>query len=392
MVVATAVAVGCSGAAPPSGFTRAHKTDGGASGDPADLGTFNDNQPTGPSSAAGVCAPSPSNFDVPGNNCDDDGDGTVDNLPVCDSALPKNGDAPSFAKAIGLCQTASGPADTKWGVLSATYTNGHTRTTAPGDGQHGILPQFGAAVKPREGASLGVLSSGWAREFDGANSTSATFKDGGAIGPVTEGSSAPPGFPKGSASCPSLDPGTRDLINVKLQIKVPANAKGLQFDFDFYSGEWPEYVCSRFNDSFIAYLSGKAFNGGQPENMSFDAKNNPVSVNNGFFDRCTAGTETGCSGGQTSTATCPGGSGELAGTGFDAPGTYCGRQSTGGGATGWLTSTAPVAPGEVITLEFMVWDTGDANLDSSVLIDHFTWVPGDGASAPVEPGTQRPPS
>ena len=92
------------------------------------------------------------------------------------------------------------------------------------------------------------------------------------------------------------------------------------------------------------------------------------------------------------TSVCPGGTGELAGTGFDAPGTYCAAPSSGGGATGWLTSTAPVTPGEVITLEFMVWDTGDANLDSSVLIDHFTWVPTAGSTTPVETGTQRPPN
>src|SRR6185312_5654050 len=103
----------------------------------------------------------------------------------------------------------------------------------------------------------------------------AIFKSGRSIGPSTSGNLAPPGYPKASAACPGLSNKTRDLIDVKLEIKVPANAKGLQFDFDFYSSEWPEYVCSEFNDSFIAYLSGKAFNNGMPENISFDAMNNP---------------------------------------------------------------------------------------------------------------------
>jgi hypothetical protein len=108
-------------------------------------------------------------------------------------------------------------------------------------------------------------------------------------------------------------------------------------------------------------------------NISFDAMNNPVSVNNGFFDRCTPNTQTGCMGGPGGTASCAGGPGELQGTGFYNLGSYCGNQSTGGGATGWLTTKAPVKGGEVITLQFIIWDTGDQNWDSSVLVDNLTW-------------------
>ena len=70
---------------------------------------------------------------------------------------------------------------------------------------------------------------------------------------------------------------------------------------------------------------------------------------------------------------------------FEDQGLFCGATSTGGGATGWLNTTAPVAPGEVITLQFIIWDTGDVNWDSSVLLDHFTWQPG-----PTTTGTTRP--
>ena len=49
--------------------------------------------------------------------------------------------------------------------------------------------------------------------------------------------------------------------------------------------------------------------------------------------------------------------------------------STSGGGTSWLTSQAPVAAGEVISLEFLIWDTGDESYDSSVLLDNFTWSP-----------------
>jgi hypothetical protein len=74
------------------------------------------------------------------------------------------------------------------------------------------------------------------------------------------------------------------------------------------------------------------------------------------------------------TAACAGGPSELQGTGFYNLGRYCGMAMTsGGGATGWLTPKAPVKGGETITLQFIIWDTGDQNWDSSVLVDNLTW-------------------
>ena len=95
-----------------------------------------------------------------------------------------------------------------------------------------------------------------------------------------------------------------------LQIKTPSNAQGFSFDFDFYSGEWPEYVCTEFNDSFVAWLQSSAWtgtNGDGDLNISFDSLGNAVSVNNGFFDHCTPNSTTGCDGNNTQTAACTGG-------------------------------------------------------------------------------------
>ncbi len=362
-----------------SGGSKATGDDGSGSGNGGGGGTFGN---TDGGTASGVCTPAPGNFDVPGNGCDDDGDGTVDNAAACDTGLSVSGSADDFAKAIGLCQTASGPSDTKWGVISAQYTRGYNQNTAPADGQHGILGKFGNTVKPQEGGSLGVLSSGWAREFDSSSGSSGAFK--GIKSGMTGAGAVPPGYPKAASGC-QISNEVHDVASLKLQIKVPANAQGIAFDFNFHSGEWPEFVCTTFNDGFIAYLSSSAFNNGQPENISFDSQNNPVSVNNSFFDRCTPSTQTGCAGGVKKTAACPGGATELAGTGFGTTGTYCSTSSTSGGATGWLTSQAPVAPGEVITLEFMIWDTGDASYDSSVILDHLTWLP-----TPTQAKTDRP--
>jgi len=125
----------------------------------------------------------------------------------------------------------------------------------------------------------------------------------------------------------------------------------------------------------VAWLQSTAWGGhGTGDfNLAFDQTGNCISVNSPFLTRCTAGTPTGCSGTVAGTATCPGGPTELQGTGFYNLGVYCTSQSTGGGATGWLTTTAPVMGGEIITLQFIIWDTGDALYDSSVLVDHLTW-------------------
>ena len=80
----------------------------------------------------------------------------------------------------------------------------------------------------------------------------------------------------------------------------------------------------------------------------------------------------------------------MEGTGFLNMGDYCGgtagSTTSGGGATGWLTTQAPVKAGETVTLEFLIWDTGDPAYDSSVLLDNFQWVPGE-----VTTATARPP-
>jgi hypothetical protein len=235
------------------------------------------------------------------------------------------------------------------------------------------LPKFGT-LAPREGSQLGVLSTGFASEFDGA--AGAAFAPGQIWG--TDGA-APPGFPKAASGC-SQASDVHDVVSLKLALKAPPNATGFKFDFDFYSSEWPAFICSQYNDGFVAYLTAQGFNSGTPDNISFDAKSNPVSVNNGFFDRCTPQTTTGCSGDVTSTAACGGGTGELDGTGFGILGKGCddanGAGVTKGGATGWLSSRAPVTPGETFTLELMIWDTGDGKLDSSILLDNFQWIGG----------------
>src|SRR4051794_13605851 len=60
------------------------------------------------------CAPSAANFDIPGNACDDDNDGLIDNGGACDDGLPVTGDASLFARAIDLCRTVGDDAGATW--------------------------------------------------------------------------------------------------------------------------------------------------------------------------------------------------------------------------------------------------------------------------------------
>jgi hypothetical protein len=372
----------CSAPPDPSGFGTGGKAKNAGTGADPSGGTFGDTTTgTGMSGASttGTCVPNKGNAEIPGNGCDDDGDGTVDNAVVCDSMLTGDGSPEDFARSMGICQTV---AQNQYGLVSAKFTRGYGREDLPKVQQHGVLPKFGNVLKPREGTQLGVLSTGYAQEFDG--SPGAQF--GGDSNGVDWFNSqnnpgngtAPPGYPKPADTCP-IATGVNDLIDLRLELKAPPNATGIKFDFNFHSGEWPVFICSPFNDGFIAYLSAKGFNNGTPENISFDSKNNPVSVNNGFFDRCTAGAQTGCDPrARPGVSTCPAGPSELAGTGFGSTGQFCpgGGTSVSGGATGWLSSQAPVMAGETFTLDLMIWDTGDGELDSSVLLDNFQWVGG----------------
>lgn len=266
----------------------------------------------------------------------------------CDTDLAVDGDAAEFLKAIGLCKRAEEDSE-EWGVIDAKFTKKiDSNTINENSGQHGILEKFGDIVAPREGTRLGVLSTGWAREYNSENGTSGPFTGSGKSWPGSSGNQ-------------------RDVIVLAIKLRVPLNAKSFSFDFNFHSGEWPTFVGLTYNDQFTANLDG--------DNISFDANNKPVSVNNNFFDRCTPNVTT-----PKGKSVCAGGPDELNGTGFETSGSR-----TQGGATGWLTTKSPVEPGSVIELQFGVWDVQDGQYDSLVLIDNFKWD-----ADPVSVGTDRP--
>src|SRR5690606_27485467 len=143
-------------------------------------------------------------------------------------------------------------------------------------------------------------------------------------------------------------PIANDPAALEIELRVPTNAKSLSFLFNFYTREFPTYICRAYNDFFVALQSPAPANS-QHGNISFDTMKNAVSVNNGFLEVCTPQTANG------KTFACNLGTTELDGTGYE-----------GAAATGWLETVSPVEPGSTITLRFAVWDAADHILSSSV--------------------------
>jgi hypothetical protein len=173
-------------------------------------------------------------------------------------------------------------------------------------------------------------------------------------------SAAPPGFPKASSKCAGVVPGNvLDPAAIQLQVRVPTNARSFSFAFNFYSYEFPVYVCSEYNDAFVV-LQSPAPAGIVDGNLPVDSAGDAVTVNSPeLLQVCqpqTAG---------SLAFSCPLGVGLLSGTGFTGTDPH--------GATGWMRTTSPVEPGSVITLRFALWDAGDHVLDSTVLLDAFSW-------------------
>lgn len=159
-----------------------------------------------------------------------------------------------------------------------------------------------------------------------------------------------------------------DSIRLRVRIRVPTNAQSLTYRLKYYSSEYPESVCSSSNDAFVTLLhsqwvpSGGARAIPADRNIAIDEEGSPLTVNTRAFTVCFP--PPGAPG------LCPSGTLELIGTGMGG----WNNALTDGGGTEWLVNEAPVVPGEIITLDFIIWDTSDGLQDALIQLDDFRFL------------------
>jgi len=321
---------------------------------------FNDDDADGYSETTGDCddaqqAIGPDSVELAGNGLDDDCDGATDEARTpCDTGITGSQTASDYAKAIGLCEGEVNTAAfvTSTGSYSTAFQSSRAVVAA-----HGTNATARTMNRPTEGASMAMLTCGRAGNF--SHDTGTAFD--GNTGTTFSSTASNPDLTVSQGCGGGTPPATvYDLMELRLTIRVPWNATSFTYDFQFLSSEYPTYHCSLYNDSYLAELVSTAYTG----NISFDAGGNVISVNNGFFDICAADHMGNVCDTSINEANA------LAGTGYNVNG---GSFSSGSGATTRLVTTAPVTPGELITLRFIIFDEGDDILDSSVVLDNFLW-------------------
>jgi hypothetical protein len=311
-----------------------------------------------------------------------------DSAKPCDEGLALTDlDPNDAAKAIELCQVATAT-DRKYGVISAQYVRANGAAFASPGVQVGIQPNFGPNVHVQGGANMLALSSGAARiigQTGACNGISCEFN---------ATATAPAGFPDPDPTCPPVQR-IADDVALQVQVRVPTNATGFSFSFKFHSFEYPDWVCTNngYNDQFVALVTPPPAGSDIPTgatagNISFDQNHHPVGVNIGYFSVCDPTTPQRFADHCTSSSTvtcpalpspyCPDGTAQLLNTGFDVW-----NHDGPDGATSWLQSQAPVTPGSTITLQFTIWDAGNGEYDSTVLVDNIQWNATAGVTTPT---------
>jgi hypothetical protein len=316
----------------------------------------------------------PGAIQIPGDPTDWACNGAPGVVNSCDSSVAGMRDANSLVAAFDQCD----PRFFK-GAMMVGPSDQRARQA---------VSSFGV-LKPRAAQAMALLSNGIAADKSDPMFDKMNEEDPGTnLGESNTYANPLPGL-QGAVGCSQSQPSTvNDYTELLVKLKAPTNVNSYSFDFQFFSAEYPVYVCTEFNDEFLV-LQESHTEFATPTNIAFDMQKNPVTVNNGFFTVCTNESS------KPQTQHCQHPVSDIAGTGFDDPPAGAsplppgfpplpGGLDTPGGATGWLTTTSPVTPGEDVVLHFIIFDEGDHVLDSAVLIDNFRW----GTSVVQTPSTE----
>ncbi len=292
----------------------------------------------------------------------DTGTGTeVEAIPMDCSNCPGAGSTlQNMVCAVDLCDESA--------VIDQSYTTPCNLTGCTLEDTYEAVPQFGDAgndLAPRLGDSYALMASGVAT---GTDHTTAC-----------------------ASGCSADDPWdptyqTNDVVEWRLILKAPDEAKAFRFKYVFFSEEYDEWISSSFNDKFYAVLEAGSTNGGNPTVINFTACRDPDA----YFDFiCEAG-DTACEEGEkycyvainTSLSECcwyggcPDGTWttDISGTGYSCAASQGVDSSNTGSSTGWLQTSWPIDGGESFAVTFHVHDTSDAILDSQVILDAFQFL------------------
>jgi hypothetical protein len=300
----------------------------------------------------------PAALDVPGNDRDEDCSGAdATELPNCDGELdPAVESADDAVRAMGLCSFLT-LGSRNWGVSAARFVRLDGSEQLEDSRQVWVSERFGA-VAALEGKKLLVLSTGVARDVSDPEYTPECDVFSSMQAAVGErwsgGQNPPPGYPKDSSQCAantsSLGIPAFNDVGLEIELQVPANARSFSFDSIFFTYEYPDFVCSPFNDFFLA-LVNPAPRDLPDDNVLFDDNGDNVGVNTALLSVCREDLDR-----PGRPISCQLGPELLAGTGFDQEESTCAAQvakgdwvDIGGGSTGWLRTTVPVEPGGDVT-------------------------------------------
>ncbi len=142
-----------------------------------------------------------------------------------------------------------------------------------------------------------------------------------------------------------------DYTELRFSAVVPDDATHIRFSYAFLSAEYPARIEDGHNDLFIAWIDSERWTG----NVALDDEANPIAVDVVRFEYRDAEHPEQCSEGDCVEP-------KLHGFGFERH-----------GATGWLERVAPVVVGDELTLVFSLFDLGDAEVDSAILLDGVRW-------------------